>query len=83
MEIGKKIKELRTQKGISQTELAKAIGYDNDTPVSKSADGFLKATAFDPAYGTVNDMVAYFPATRNQEPYGTCWAFSYSFSEIL
>ena len=26
MEIGKKIKELRTQKGISQTELAKAIG---------------------------------------------------------
>lgn len=53
-----------------------AIGYDNDTPVSKSADGFLKASAFDSAYGTVNDMVAYFPATRNQEPYGTCWAFS-------
>lgn len=52
-----------------------SIGYDYNTPVSRANNGMLK-NAYAPAYRTVDELVNYYPDTRNQEPYGTCWAFS-------
>lgn len=49
---------------------------DNGIAISKSGNGLLKATAMDPSYRTVDELITYYPPTRNQEPYGTCWAFS-------
>ena len=58
------------------TDSYMANGYDYNTPITKQSDGLLKATPYDAAYGNINEIIATYPATRNQEPYGTCWAFS-------
>ena len=32
--------------------------------------------AMESSYRTVDELIAYYPPTRNQNPYGTCWTFA-------
>lgn len=53
-----------------------ATSKDYNVKVSKSNKNLVKASWADPAYRTVDELVNFYPPTRNQDPYGTCWAFS-------
>ena len=52
--------------------------HDYDTPVLDESDSnLLKASDIPKAYqSTANEQKEKYPAIRNQNPYGTCWAFA-------
>ena len=59
MEIGKKIKELRTQKGISQTELAKAIG------ASQRAVSYWESGVAEPNSTIIYNLAVFFDVSAD------------------
>mgnify|MGYP003225199815 FL=1 len=59
MEIGKKIKELRTQKGISQTELAKAIG------ASQRAVSYWESGVAEPNATIIYNLAVFFDVSAD------------------
>lgn len=59
IEIGKKIKELRTQKGISQTELAKAIG------ASQRAVSYWESGVAEPNATIIYNLAVFFDVSAD------------------
>lgn len=65
MDIGKRIKSLRTNLGMSQNDLAKKMGYTSRTTISKIENGNIKVTT--------EDVVKFANALKSTVPYLMGW----------